>query len=65
MQNAKANNNYTLGIGYRGSTFYADLAYMYSTYKEDFYPFDDGALKKTDVTNSRSKVMMTLCLRFY
>ena len=24
--NAKANNNYTLGIGYRGSTFYADLA---------------------------------------
>lgn len=62
--NAKANNNYTLGIGYRGSTFYADLAYMYSTYKEDFYPFDDGALKKTDVTNSRSKVMMTLGLRF-
>ena len=62
--NAKANNNYTLGIGYRGSTFYADLAYMYSTYKEDFYPFDDGALKKTDVTNSRSTVMMTLGLRF-
>lgn len=61
--NAKANNNYTLGIGYE-IDFYADLAYMYSTYKEDFYPFDDGALKKTDVTNSRSKVMMTLGLRF-
>lgn len=62
--NTKSNNNYTLGIGYRGQMFYADLAYLYSTYKEDFYPFDDGALQKTSVTNTRSKVMLTLGLRF-
>lgn len=62
--NTKANNNYTIGIGYRGEGFYADLAYMYSTYKEDFYPFDDGALQKTKVTNDRSKVLLTLGYRF-
>lgn len=62
--NKKANSNYTLGIGYKGSSFYADLAYMYSTYKEDFFPFVDGALLPTTVTNTRSKVMVTLGMRF-
>lgn len=28
-----------MGLGYRGSMFYADLAYKFSSYKEDFYPF--------------------------
>lgn len=37
--NTKALSNYTLGIGYRGSMFYADLAYKFSSYKENFYPF--------------------------
>ena len=69
--NAKANNNYTLGIGYRGSSFYADLAYKYSTQKADFYPFalpgnngnyDVPAVTK--VTNSRSQVLFTLGMRF-
>ncbi len=46
--NCKSMSNYTLGIGYRGLMFHADLAYKFSTYKEDFYPFvnvtmdDDG-----------------------
>ena len=62
--NRKANNNFTLGIGYRGSNFYADLAYMYSTYDEDFYAFNDAALQKTKVTNDRSKVLFTLGYRF-
>lgn len=62
--NAKALNNYTLGIGYRGSMFYADLAYKYSSYKEDFYAFDDLALNKTEVTNTRSQVLFTVGLRF-
>lgn len=62
--NTKANNNFTLGIGYRGKAFYTDLAYMYSTYKEDFYAFSDAALNKTKVTNDRSKVMLTLGYRF-
>ena len=37
--NTKALSNYTVGLGYRGAMFYADLAYKFSSYKEDFYPF--------------------------
>lgn len=62
--NKKAQNNYTLGIGYRGSSFYADLAYQYNDYKDNFYAFNDVALNKTKVTNSRSKVSLTLGMRF-
>lgn len=68
--NSKALSNYTLGIGYRGSMFYADLAYKFSTYKEDFYPFvniDDSGIyppNVTTVTNTRSQVLFTLGLRF-
>ncbi|WP_455592619.1 OmpP1/FadL family transporter [Bacteroides sp.] len=72
--NTKAMSNYTLGIGYRGSMFYADLAYKFSTYKEDFFPFtnpqfvndefDPGLPHVTKVTNTRSQVLFTLGLRF-
>ena len=37
--NSKSMNTFTLGIGYRFSSFYADLAYKFDTYKSDFYPF--------------------------
>ena len=43
--NLGATNNYTLGFGYRGSTFYADMAYQYNTYKESFYAFDNFGFK--------------------
>ena len=72
--NAKAKSDYTLGIGYRGSVFYADLAYKYTTFKSDFFSFVniDGSWKDgnvvlpnaTSVTNSRSQVLMTLGIRF-
>lgn len=73
--NSKSQSNYTLGIGYRGETFYADLAYKYSAYKEDFYPFvngftDDrgvamiGTPEATKVTNTRSQVLFTVGMRF-
>lgn len=74
--NTKALSNYTLGIGYRGKMFYADLAYKYSSYKEDFYPFIDavmngggilektGAPEVTKVKNTRSQVLLTLGMRF-
>ena len=56
--NAKSKSNYTLGIGYRGSLVYADLAYQYSTYKSDFYAFDDEYLNKTKVTKTQEAVWM-------
>lgn len=36
FSNKRSQSNYTLGIGYRGKMFYADLAYQLSTYKENF-----------------------------
>ncbi|MDE5759467.1 MAG: TonB-dependent receptor, partial [Bacteroides sp.] len=67
--NNQAMNTFTLGIGYRFSSFYADLAYKYDTYKSNFYPFYndiDGLVTPpaTKVTNTRSKVMLTLGMRF-
>ena len=73
--NSKSMSNYTLGIGYRGSMFYADLAYKFSTYKENFYPFvngftdEDGSTvigspEATKVTNTRSQVLFTVGMRF-
>ena len=76
FSNKMSQNVFTLGIGYRGSMFYADLAYKFSAYKEDFYPFfnefqdtksGEWALvtpQATKVTNTRSQVLMTLGLRF-
>ena len=67
--NSKSMNTITLGIGYRFSSFYADLAYKFDTYKSDFYPFynDINGLvtpPTTEVTNTRSKVLFTLGMRF-
>ena len=71
--NTKALSNYTLGIGYRGSMFYADWAYKYSSYKEDFHPFINAYMDgeqlvigspEAKVKNTRSQVLLTLGLRF-
>ncbi|MFV0546069.1 MAG: TonB-dependent receptor [Bacteroides sp.] len=62
--NTKSQSNYTLGFGYQGSSFYADLAYQYSQYSADFYPFDHPELAKTKVTNMANKVLLTLGMRF-
>lgn len=71
--NLKSLSNYTLGIGYRGSLFYADLAYKYSVQKANFYPFfypvDNGNVTdlvspEAKVTNTRSQVLLTLGMRF-
>ncbi len=72
--NTKSLSNYTLGIGYRGSMFYADLAYKFSSYKEDFHPFINpymdgellviGSPEVTKVKNTRSQVLLTLGMRF-
>lgn len=62
--NNKEMNTFTLGLGYRHSNFYADLAYKYDTYKSDFYLFDDADLQAVKVTNTRSKVLLTVGMRF-
>lgn len=64
FSNGKSINNYTLGLGYRSGSFYADLAYQYSAYNEDFYPFDNIDLPKTTVNNDKQQVILTLGVRF-
>ena len=69
--NIKGQSDYTLGIGYRGSLFYADLTYKYTAYKADFSPFvnvdSDGnyyGAAVTQLKNNRSQVLLTLGVRF-
>lgn len=73
--NSQSHSNYTIGIGYRGSCFYADLAYQYSAYKEKFYAFyndletapgiwETVTPQATNVKNTRSQVLLTLGFRF-
>lgn len=71
--NTKSISDYTFGFGYRGKSFYADLAYRFHTYKENFYAFYDADiyngnytndLEKTSVTNNKHQVMLTLGVRF-
>ena len=75
FSNKRSQSNNTLGIGYRGIMFYADLAYQLSTYKENFYPFyNEFELTQgewtmvtppaTKVTNTRSQVLLTVGMRF-
>ncbi len=62
--NSDTRNDFTLGVGYRGSIFYTDLAYKYTTCKGDFYAFDDENLQATKLTNTRSQVLFTVGMRF-
>lgn len=64
FNNTKDKNTFTFGLGYRGNTFYADLAYKYDYYKSDFYAFDNVDLPATKVTNSRNQLLLTLGAKF-
>ena len=57
-------NTVTLGLGYAGRIFYADLAYKYSVYKSDFYPFSDPSLEPARLTNERHQALLTLGVHF-
>ncbi len=57
-------NVYTCGMGYRGANIYADIAYLYSTQKYDFYAFDNGDLMPKKIDLNRNKVLLTLGYRF-
>ena len=63
-KNLKSTQNYTCGIGFRGDTFYADAALLYSRQTADFYPFEDIELEATQLSRNLVKGMMTIGLRF-
>lgn len=62
--NKFSQNTVTVGLGYRGRIFYADVAYKYNIYKSDFYPFSDEALAPAKLTNERHQALMTLGVHF-
>lgn len=64
--NLKSRQAVTVGMGYRGRLFYADVAYKYDFYKADFYAFgsQDIALPATKVNNERHQVLFTLGVHF-
>lgn len=73
FNNTEAKNTITFGLGYKGSSIYADLAYKYDMYKSKFcafdsnYNFDTGAydlLPAAMVDNERHQLVFTLGARF-
>lgn len=54
----------TVGLGYAGKMFYADLAYKYDAYKSDFYAFSLETLSATKVNNNRHQLLFTLGVHF-
>lgn len=64
FENKQDKHTVTLGMGYRGSVVYADLAYKYDMYKSDFYAFEDIDLPATTVDNGRHQLLFTLGARF-
>ena len=66
FENIKGINNITVGLGYKGRVFYADLAYQLTMYKSDFYPFSNEYISyvPAKVNNDRHQLMMTLGVRF-
>lgn len=63
-KNIRTTQNYTCGIGFRGDTFYADAALLYSNQQADFYPFDDIDLEATSLNRNLLKGVVTVGLRF-
>lgn len=59
-------NIVTLGCGYRGKSFYFDLAYMFQKQDSDFYPFYDTEWVNpcAKVDNQKHSVIGTLGFRF-
>lgn len=62
--NVMERNTFTVGLGYKGSIIYADLAYKYDTYKSDFYAFSSDDLPATKVDNNRQQLLLTVGARF-
>lgn len=62
--NSRAKNTFSVGFGYKLSNFYADVAYMYSMQKADFYSFDDVSLPATKAKDEKSRVLLTLGVKF-
>lgn len=71
--NMKDGYNLTLGLGYSGKNFYADLSYQYNCRNYDFYPFalsgsNNGQyvnmIPSTDLKTTRQQALLTIGYKF-
>lgn len=68
----KGNSNYTVGLGYRFTPqFYADMACVFTSYKEDVYAFSgmtyDGVFReaqKASLKTNRTRMALTVGYKF-
>lgn len=62
-------NYLTCGLGYKGSTFYADLAYVYKNMKSTFHAFTPdpehpGKSPMADLNFNQSQIVLSMGVRF-
>ncbi len=62
--NSYETNTYAVGLGYKYSNFYADVAYVYNTQKADLYFYDDASLPATKMKYDKNRLLLTLGMRF-
>lgn len=62
--NSYAKQSISAGLGFRSRYFYADVAYQYSMYKQDFFEYDDVALLPVNLKTDRHQLLFTLGCRF-
>ena len=62
--NLRSTQNFTCGMGYRGDSFYADAALLYSRQSAEFFPFDNPNLDAAKLSSSLVKGMVTVGVRF-
>lgn len=56
-------NTFTIGTGYSGKMWYADLTYKFDTRKMNFRPYDNSDLPFSKVTQENNTVLFTVGLR--
>jgi hypothetical protein len=54
----------TAGVGYRSEYFFADLAYVHSSQKENYYPYVLDGVQPANIKNSTGQFVATLGVRF-
>ena len=64
VKNDGSRMSYTFGLGFRDENMFFDLAYIYTTTSEDYYPYDPNIVKPAVAESTASSFMMTLGFKF-
>ena len=62
--NNATRTNYTLGIGFRESDYFIDIAYVYSTKKENYYLYDPALISAVSNQMKAHSIQATVGFKF-